>query len=246
MGNHIKEFYNHGEKGISRAVAECIESGYRPLSMPEIINIKIDSSVQDKNWSHGCDSISLRIRGNGKTSNVSHKGGTELVFISHDYLPSQCDIVDRLKEYGLGKYGYGNILPEDFQRLLRLEDGKMNFVMAREDMWPNDIYGIDTPTKKHMQEFGGKIDGVDMIAINHPEIRAFLTPEKIEAYLKKHKTVRLLGNDIGIVDYDDRSVMPACRLLKVGGYFSGGSLGFTGSESLENPSRIRRFIGIRE
>jgi hypothetical protein len=147
----------------------------------------------------------------------------------------------------LGKYGYGNMPPEEFQRLLQLEDGKMNFVMAREDMWPNGIYGIDTPTDKHMQEFGGKIHGIDIIAINNPQIKAFLTPEREEAYLKKHKTAfGPLGNDIAIVDYDDRPVMPACRLLKLGGYFSAGYLGFTGSESVENPLRIRRFIGIRE
>ncbi|MCX6814447.1 MAG: hypothetical protein NTY20_02255, partial [Candidatus Aenigmarchaeota archaeon] len=109
--------------------------------------------------------------------------------------------------------------------------------------WPNGVYGIDEPTEEHMYDFGGKIDRVDMIAINHPVTKAFLTPKRTGPYLQRHR--REYGKMIGIGDNDDRPIMPACRLLMIGNIVSMGHLGFTGNQFVENPLNIYTFAGAR-
>lgn len=140
--------------------------------------------------------------------------------------------------------GAGEMPQEEFQRLLGMEDGERVFVVDHSAIsrWPSwVIYGIDEPTKKHMEQFGGKIDGVDMIAINHPATKPFLGP-KAEDYLKRHKMV--FGNTVNITDCPDLfpeswgCQYPLGRLSTIGeGWDSGGN------QSLDDHAN---FAGVRE
>lgn len=245
----VRRFTGEGEFGIDKAVSSCLKPGYKPFPMPEIAERRIKAPEDDVIWQYPYTSLSLRASGKQKSTSVSRKGGTDVVVFSHDYLTNQPDVRQALAGYGnLGMYGYGNMSSREFQKLLNLENDESTFVLARDDWkkWPNGVYGIDEPTEEHKYDFGGKIDGKDMIAINHPQTKAFLTPKRAEPYLQKHKQVfGQFGNRIGIGNYDDQSVMPACRLLMIGNIVSMGHLGFTGNQFVENPLNIYTFAGAK-
>jgi hypothetical protein len=89
-----------------------------------------------------------------------------------------------------------------------MEDGERVFVVDHKllQRWPSGVYGINAPTREHMDAYGGKIGGVDMIATNHPQTKPFLRLENAERYLEKHTEV--IGNRIGIWHSDDLSPDP--------------------------------------
>lgn len=89
---------------------------------------------------------------------------------------------------------------KQFQKLLQEVDNNTVYLVKNEDIgaWPNGLYGIDAPTKEHMQKYQGKINGVDMIAINHPQAKPFGVTEE---YLVQHK--KIVGQNIGMYNSND-------------------------------------------
>jgi len=164
-------------------------------------------------------------RGRGKSSSISHKGGTEFAVLKHapHYFTSPKNIRKAIENNGLVRGAF--IMPSgEFQQLLDSEDGESIFVIDYSELkkWPPGLYGIYEPEKNHMRGFGGKIDGKDMIAINHPMINAFLTPNKAGPYLEKQ--MRVFGDKIMVWYRDDVEEVPLCRLLAIGCDDSSGDL----------------------
>jgi hypothetical protein len=237
-----RRFYDTGDSVI-KTLEECLNSGYRPLFMPEIAEARIAAPRDDPIWQMFFDTPSVRITGRGKPSSVSHKDGTGIVV--YDHLPNYLSDPENMKaavKAGLIN-GAGIVPQEEFERLLAMEDGERVFVVDHKllQRWPSGVYGINAPTREHMDAYGGKIGGVDMIATNHPQTKPFLRLENAERYLERHEEV--FGNLIEILHSDDLSSepnRPLGRVLAIGNDLLNGLMSFcylNGSGS---------FVGVRE
>jgi hypothetical protein len=171
-----KEFF--GDPRV-KALEECIDEGYRPLFMPEIIDIKLMTIKQDRIWQVGYISQSTRIFGRGKSSNISHKGGT--LFVVYAHVPNYLSDPENIKEaHDVGLVFASGIVPQaEFERLLDMEDGKNVFVL--------DYLAINEWNQSNCSKTG-KFD-VDQIKKN-PEVVSFLGGmERTELYLIRHKEI---------------------------------------------------------
>jgi hypothetical protein len=203
-----RPFYKEGKYGVADALDECFKAGYEPLYMPEIADTRIAASNGDRIWQDWYISPSLRATGRGKSTNVSHKGGTEFVVYVHkpNYFSYPKNIRKAVKSNEFVN-GAGIVPPEEFQKLLDLEDGENVFVMGYREL-------RDSPSKV--------IPVSD--ALKHPQTIPFLGgKERAEAYLEKHRQV--YGDKIGIWHSDDLADRPLGRLLVVGYDYCGGGLG---------------------
>lgn len=198
----------------------ALRLGYKPLFMPEIADTRIAASEDDAIFQDWYIAQSIRATGRGKSTVFSHKGGTEFVVYAHhpNYFSKPENIRKAVKNDELIN-GAGTMPPEEFQKLLDMEDGKNIFVIGYREL-KDSTNGV-IPVSK---------------ALKHPQTIPFLGgKERAEAYLKKHKQV--YGDQIGIWYSDDLTDKPLGRLLLVGSYGYGlyGDLGGAG-----------RFVGVRK
>ena len=204
--NEAREFTVASEYGVPVALGACLSKVYRPLFMPEIVRARIDATgSDDRAWSCWWTTQSAKATGRGIPSNGSQKSGTALVVYAHvpNYFSEPKNIRTAIRK-GL-QFGHGEMPQEEFQRLLGMEDGENAIVVDSATMrrWPSGYYGIGEPTKEHMDNFGGKINGKDMIAINHPSTKPFLGPGNAQRYLEAHKKLLAGGHVINIMESDN-------------------------------------------
>jgi len=205
----------------------CRREGYDALFMPEIIDKRINTLEKDDGiWQNQWLSLSIGVT--GKT-----EGDEEVAIYAHipNYFSDPENIITAIQQ---GLVQGGGIYPQDefqrlfeFQRLLDSEGSRRVFVVKADALrkWPNfNSYGINEPTKEHMEKFGGRIDGIDMVAINHPHIVAFLGGrERADKYLQR------VNGTVGICYSEDFTTdRPIARLLEV----SSGSVNRTSDKNL--------------
>jgi hypothetical protein len=220
-------FYNDGFFGVADALEECATAGYRALSVPDFAEKRILAMRSDDPvWGSNFRTPSVKLTGMRPPTDKSKKGGTAIDIYEHTpasgnsgYVIGPANIIEAMGR-GLSSTGAG-ALPEEFKRLLAMEDGERVFVADHNllQRWPSGVYGIDTPTQEHMDAYGGKIGGVRMVAINHPQTLPFLgaSRENAEKYLRVHNG--FFGDRIGIYyrlsDLDEQGI-PMGRLLALG------------------------------
>ncbi len=187
-----KEFYNDD---IDKALEECQKEGYRAMSMPELIDARINGKAKwDKRYS------APSVIATGKT-----KEGKAVVVIAHipNYFSDPKNI-RTAKEKGLVN-GAGKMPQKEFQKLVDAKDNKNVFV-------------VDCDKLKNSESDRISISE----ALEHPEVIPFLGgKERAENYLAKHKEA-YNTNTIGVYHQDDLSEKgPVGRVLYAG---SGGGL----------------------
>jgi hypothetical protein len=215
-----RPFYKGGTYGVADALDDCRKAGYEPLFMPELADTRIAASKGDAIFQVWYIAPRIRATGRGKSTNVSHKGGTEFVVYVHlpNYFSKPKNIRKAIGE-GLVN-GAGAMPPEEFQKYLDSEDGKNVFVIGRKELKDSESGVI--PVSK---------------ALKHPQTIPFLGgEERAEAYLKKHK--RVYGDEIGVWYSDDLAEKPLGRLLILGDSYYDGLCG--------SVLGAGRFLGVRK
>ena len=212
-----KEFYDNR---TDKALKACQTEGFEAQFMPSIADTRIEAEKDARIWQTWYSAPSVRATGRGKSTNLSHKGGTEFVVYAHipNYFSNPNNIETAISQ-GLIK-GAGIMPQNELQRLLDLEDNKHVFVIDYNTLRNSSSEVI--PLKK---------------ALKHPQTIPFLSgKERAEKYLDRHNEV--YGNQIGIWHSDDLSDKPVGRLLYVGYYCNNG---LYGNNNLNNSAR---FIGV--
>lgn len=188
-----KEFYANT---VAQALTDC-QVEHDAQFMPEFLDTRIFSDKDARVWQTWFLTPSIR-------ATIRTMRGTPIVAYAHisNHFSNPQNIAQAVQE-GLIN-GAGKLPKDERQRILDLEGNNKVHVVdhATLMLWPSDVYGIDEPTKEHMKEYHGKIAGVDMIAINHPQTVPFIGEEsRARQYLVKHKDV--FGPVIGIWHSDD-------------------------------------------
>jgi len=193
--------------------SETIE--YEVKSMPEVIALRTEAKLDSKIWG-------ARIVTPSIYATILTKDGKTLHIYSHakfEWTESQ-----HLDERKISTQNGSKVMRKselDFlvTRIYN-EDAPETFTIKHEELikWPGGEYGIEKPTAEHMKEYGGKIDGKDMIAINHPQTLPFLGCSKREAERYFDVYVRKYGDQISICYDGNEYPEPVMRLLVLGGH----------------------------
>ena len=218
--------------------------GYNPLFMPALVDAKIQAPRDSPLWDrHGFEKSGY------STPSIVAVGETkqETAVIVYAHIPNYLSVPENIaKEIAFNEQDEhklsGTLPQEEFQRLLDLEDGVNVFVVdaSKLEKWPDEFYGIDSPSKKQVRR---KIDGLDMVAINHPQTIPFLGgEERARKYLQRHKEVygETLSHapESGTFNirppYFDRGDMPEAFLLALDKVYSGISAG----DYMQTPSKF--------
>ena len=191
-----KEFYN---EDIDKALEDCQKEGFRAMSMPELIDARINGKA---NWDKLYFTPS--IIATGKTNE-----GKAVAVIAHvpNYFSNPANIRKAKKE-GLIN-GAGRMPQEEFQKLVDAKDGKNVFVINYNELK------------------NSKLDRISITeALEHPEVIPFLGgKERAEKYLAKFKEA-YNKNSIGVWHEEDLSEKgPVGRLLFAGDLDYYGLLG---------------------
>jgi len=231
---NLKIFYNGtGRDGLHLALADCQDNGFIAQYMPTIIDLRTVADKDHPIWNLWYSAPSVKATG-------TTKNGKNVVVYAHK--PNPFAIPKNIeKELSTLRNGAGIGYDNEFRKLIKEQDNENVFVIPHEDFkdWPNGVYGIDEPTKEHMEAHNGKINGKDMIAINHPAFIPFIGGEKrAEPYLTQHKKV--VGKVIGIYNSNDLAEKSVgWRLLFANSRGNLGDLG--GYGYLYN---FGRFVGV--
>ncbi|MFA5141906.1 MAG: hypothetical protein WC471_02975 [Candidatus Woesearchaeota archaeon] len=208
-----KDFY---AESIPGALDKCVAAGYSPLSMREIIRLRITAGSRSLFWKKCYTTASLIEHGKTAT-------GAKIVLVSHvqNYLMIPANV--RMSVAAGLRNGAGIVTKSDFLHRVELaEDGAAG------------LYII--PRDKVMRSSSGVIS-IDS-AIDHPLTLPFLgvTEKEVQEYLEMHR--RVYGGSIGIRHYDDYVEGEVRgRLL-----FLGDNYYCLGSYVLDDDAR---FIGVR-
>lgn len=235
-GKPLKKFQCNTYDGLEKALAECLEAGYDPLFIPQIVDTRIryciirertkDDIWNDSYWNNACSPVT---RTGSKVNTVivynevgrnsyttpsvcvtgRTKGGKAVVVYAHvpNYFSDPANITVARKA-GLVR-GTAKMPLKKFYQLLEMEDGKNVFVV--------DYYLLRA-------SHSGIVQVVD--AMKHPLTIPFLGgKERAEKYLAKH--IPFYGDTIAIRHRDDLTDSPQARMLQLGDLGSNGLLGST-------------------
>ncbi len=197
-----KEAESFYKGNIPEALEACLESGCRPMYMPELIDTRIDVGKGHEVWQKWYTTPSAVITG-------FDDGGKKTVVYAHceNWLSNPENIRSALsdKDFGERTHWGAKIPREEFNRLLE---------MGRDDA--EDVFVVDY--NELMKSKSGWVSVKK--ALKHPQVIPFLGgEERATQYLEKHKKV--YGSDIGVWHTDDLKDEPMGRLLFLGfGYYS--------------------------
>jgi len=177
--------------GIEKALTQCLEAGYSPLFMPQVVDGRIFASPTDYIAQHWFTTPSVRVTGRSR-------GGNAVVVYAHVPNPfSNPANIKIAREAGLVN-GAGKIPLQDFYNLLELEDGQRVYVVDHKTLQSSES-GVIEVSK----------------AMKHPQTIPFLGgQDRAEKYLAKHE--EFYGDTIGIWHSDDLGDVPQGRPLFVG------------------------------
>ena len=207
--------------GIKEALQSCKDANHRALFAPEIAikrilapKEKILVPEEGQDWKPREDSIGIWKPRTAQSVKVTGwRGDCPINLYAHEphhlcdpeNIP---DLKDRIE-------GAAPFPQEELERLAETIDEQFVLEHQLAMQWPPDTYGISEPTEAHMDEYGGKINGEDMIARNNPHAIAFLGQHIIEPYLTTYAQVRET-NEICIWYSDDlpaKGEKPRARML---------------------------------
>jgi hypothetical protein len=195
-----------------------LREGYTPFSMPDLADMRIETPLNSKIWEGtlpGYNTGSICVCGDVCLTENRENQKVIYIHAPHIFLNPDKLIEGYNKAISENVPGRGCMLwPYEFDPLLK-QDGRTDeqgnrlvWVVDAKVLrrWPirNEstelgLYGIDKPTETHNRRYGGKIDGKDMIALNHPmTIPFFGGEERARHYLKRHK--EKFGDTINIWD----------------------------------------------
>ncbi len=225
-----KDFYR---EDIADALRACRRAHYQPEFAPELIDRRINAEKEDSLWQDWWTTLSLKAT--GRTS-----AGTPIIVYAHEphYFSQPKNIAWEIEA---GLINGAGTLPVG--ELSRLESGKAGgriFVLdhASTIKWPSGYYGLEKPTEKHLKQYTGKVDGKEMLAINHPLLAPLMGNEnKVAPYLTK--LAQVYGKDkVYINNFDDFNERDAGRLVWLGSDFYHGFID-------GNLYDDARFFGVR-
>ena len=75
-----KEFYSDRK---DKALKACQDESFEAQFMPSIIDTRIEAEKDARIWQTWWDALSVKATGRGKSTNISHKGGTKFVVYAH-------------------------------------------------------------------------------------------------------------------------------------------------------------------
>ncbi|HIH32405.1 TPA: hypothetical protein HA235_06900 [Candidatus Woesearchaeota archaeon] len=225
--------YNSDSKhGVDLALSELQnEKKLVALFMNELLAARSIAGVDHEIWTNWYFTTTAKATGMAK------KDPVVLYIQKPNPLSNPKNIADKI-DNKLIKNGAVIGFDKQFQKFLQEYDNETIYLVRHEDIvaWPNGLYGIDAPTKEHMQNHKGKINGVDMIAINHPQAKPFGVTEE---YLVQHK--KIVGPNIGMYNSNDLiDGQVAWRLLAADFSYDLGSL--IGGDDLSSDGR---FFGVQ-
>lgn len=219
---------------VTDALRACRRGHYQPEFAPELIERRTNADKKDSLWQNWWTTLSLKAT--GRTS-----AGTPIILYAHvpHYFCQPKNITKAIDE---GLINGAGILPEG--ELSRLESGKAGgrvFVLdyASAIKWPSGYYGLEDPTEEHVKLYGGKMDGKEMLAINHPLLAPLMgNKKKVAPYLEK--LAQVYGKDkVYIGNFNDWGERDVGRLLVLG---YGHGLNLFGNGDLNDGAR---FLGVR-
>lgn len=218
--------------GVDLALAETQKNKLTPLYMNKFLKARSHADKDHEIWTQWYYTTTAKATGMA--------GKKEGILYIHKPNPlcNPKNISDKIKT---NKIKDGAVLgfERQFKKFLKEVDYNAVFLVYLEDInqWPDGLYGIDEPTKEHMRDYKGKIKGIDMIAINHPQAKPFGVTED---YLSQHKKV--VGSVIGMGNIDDYVINTvAWRLLAADDRYDNGYL--LGDVILDD---VGRFFGVQD
>lgn len=226
-GKEVEEFFD--DMHVTAALSNCINAGFSPLYMPEIVDIKIAAGHNSRPWKvKYYTTPSIRAIGRSK------QGNPVVVYV---HVPNYFSIPDNIDRFREDEFPFRRRMPqEEFLKLLDKEDGENVFV-ADYGALRKSVSGII-----HLDD-----------ALAHPQTIPFLGGEtRAERYLSKYDEVygHEIGHRIGIFHSDDLLDildMAVGSILYIGEYDYDGQvdLGLYGHRDLGFPYG-GHFLGSKE
>lgn len=226
--NQFYDFYDaRYSYPIYEAVKDCHEMNMKWLSMPELIQAKIDEPIHSRIWeADNYLTRSIKATGRGKPTNNSKKEGNPYVVYAHvdNYFSDYRNLKKIVDNYPNCSLPYESIrgsgavfMPEEeFQRLIDLKDDKKVFVVDYNkfpdvELNKNGLYIHDVPRK-----IFGESSSLDDF-IKFPQSVPFFGGEKlVRQYFEKHKEY-FKRDKLGFNYHDDLVGKPVARFLALEG-----------------------------
>ena len=170
----LQEFVEFGVTDAPWSLMSLLNNGFQPFYMPQLLDEKIAAVEGSKILKRRHSTPSAIIIAKANDKNVYAVVVHEYNFFSDpkNYIPEK--VKERYDGFDL-KPEWFRILTQHFDTLVQWAFCDTVLKIKYQDFcaWPNGDYGIYAPTKKHMERYGGKINGIDMLAINHPFSKMF-------------------------------------------------------------------------
>ncbi len=174
-----------------KALDDCVQAGFRALSVPEIIDLRINASADSHLWTQWYTTASMRAVG------YSKQGRAVIVYAHGDIYFKRGAVIRAAIGAGL-ENGAGVIPLNEFYAMLEREDGKSVFVVDY--------------ARVH-ETFTGELT-IEK-AVEHPLLVPFCGGEaRARRYLQKCR--EMYGNYVKILHDDDVMERPLARLLYLG------------------------------
>lgn len=218
----LEEFYTTGPLGWVQAYQDCQTKGFKQLTMPEQIEARIAAPDDSPLWQKWNDTISMKLTGRTRSSNVSRNGGTPVVAFYHGPLQISLKYIQQQIQENQLVHGALRITLKQFDAMLQ-------------QCSPENV--IDYQTLKSSRS--GKVSLT--AALDHPQTVPFIgSRERAETYLSRFAQV-YNTEEIGISHYDDLSNYQSSlmRPLCLGYDYYIGLAADNGFES------AGRFFGVR-
>jgi hypothetical protein len=204
---------------VPEALAECYAKDCKPWTMPKLVRYRIISPAENEVWQKYWYTHSFKVTGKEKPGLIRRNGREYSIFVHRpDFLncpDSIKDAIDAAASEDLNT-GAGITPQKEFERLLALKDDRV--IVVENDLlngWPAGDFGIHKPTDFHMEEYGGKIGKVPMLAIHHPMTVPYLGVSEEEAYKVLNEFSEISGRDTIGIWHNDRVPKVGSPLLRL-------------------------------